>query len=59
LVDLAMRAAVDVPIAVARHSGRHDPVLTNGIKHLRCVPHRGPTGWNAGILEVMGSRVAG
>jgi len=52
-MDLPMLAAVDVPIAVLRDTGRHDPVLVNGVKHLRRIEFPGPIGWDKGIREVL------
>jgi mannosyl-3-phosphoglycerate phosphatase len=52
-MDLPMLAAVDVPIAVLRDSGRHDPVLVNGVKHLRRIDLPGPAGWDKGIREAL------
>jgi mannosyl-3-phosphoglycerate phosphatase len=52
-MDLPMLAAVDVPIAVLRDSGRHDPVLVNGVKHLRRIDFPGPLGWDKGIREAL------
>jgi mannosyl-3-phosphoglycerate phosphatase len=52
-MDLPMLNEVDVPIAVLRADGRHDHVLSTGVKALRRVPLRGPAGWNAGVLEAL------
>lgn len=58
-MDLPMLATVEAPIAVLRENGRHDTVLTAGVKHLLRVPKAGPAGWNMGVLEVLGNRTTG
>jgi mannosyl-3-phosphoglycerate phosphatase len=52
-MDLPMLGAVDAPIAVLRESGQHDPVLVNGVKHLRRVPAPGPAGWDQGVRAAL------
>jgi len=53
-MDLPMLEAVDLPIAVLREDGRHDTVLTTGVRNLMRVPERGPKGWNSAILKALG-----
>jgi mannosyl-3-phosphoglycerate phosphatase len=57
-MDFPMLGAVDVPIAVLRENGRHDPVLTTGVKDLLRVPRPGPAGWNDAVLQVLKDRVS-
>lgn len=52
-MDLALLSAVDVPIAVQRHDGHHDPALSAGVRGLRRVEAPGPAGWNLGVLEAL------
>lgn len=52
-MDLPLLAAVDVPLAVLRHDGRHDAALSAGVRRLRKIPERGPAGWNLGVLEAL------
>lgn len=52
-LDLQLLAAVDLPIAVQRRDGTHDPALVKGVPGLRCVPAIGPAAWNAGVLQAL------
>ncbi len=51
--DLTMLNAVDVPAAVQRPDGTHDPALLKGVRGLRCIAAKGPAGWSEGVLEVL------
>lgn len=49
--DLPMLLEVDVPVAIARPDGTHDPDLVAGIPTLRRTREPGPAGWSLAILE--------
>ncbi|MBI3466371.1 MAG: hypothetical protein HY000_25445 [Planctomycetes bacterium] len=48
-----MLQAVDVPVAVARPDGTHDPVLVSHLPGLRKTPEPGPRGWSGAIRAIV------
>ncbi|MBI4565550.1 MAG: HAD-IIB family hydrolase [Planctomycetes bacterium] len=51
-MDRPMLEAVDVPFAVARRDGTHDPALVDGLAGVRRVPAAGPEGWRLAAADI-------
>lgn len=54
--DLHFLLEVDVPIAIQRASGSHDPTLVANLPRLKCIPRAGPAGWAQAIFEIFGDK---
>jgi mannosyl-3-phosphoglycerate phosphatase len=51
LNDLPMLRAVDMPVLVQKHDGKHDPKIDDSV--INRVEGIGPVGWNKAIMDIL------